>query len=318
MNSASTQAPTISPADVSAGHPARVPTVSDVSRPLEVVESTMSCRSLEELFRPERVESVAVQYSGDSMNVGLITRERCAAAMSGELGYGRALLYRKHVSELTDWSPTVVDPWCTVADALRIAMARPRPRRYDDLVVRAQVWASVSVSALVDALSGDVATVSDDDHLTGLRSRTAWLDALGAQSVAGTASSGYLAVVVVSLRGVSAVNSELGLDAGDAVLVSIADGLRNEYVPRSTLGRLSGTQMGLFAALAGPDDADAVAQGEAVARRVRSAAQTALRAVTAELGAQGTELRACTGYAVAPVGVLPGTLLTYAVDRTEP
>lgn len=317
MTTTSTHGPSTTPADALGGRAVRLPTVADVARPLEVVDSTMSCRSLEELFRPELVESVAVRHVADPSGVGLITRERCAAAMSGELGYGRALLYRKPVSELTDWSPTVVDPWCLVADALRIAMARPRRQRYDDLVVRSQVWSSVSVAALVDAHSGDVAVVSEDDRLTGLRNRTAWLDALGAQSVVGAGSGAYVAVVVVSVSGVAAVNTELGTAAGDAVLVSTADGLRNEYLPRSTLGRVSGAQIGVFVTLAGPDDASAIAQGDAVARRVRTASQTALRAVGAELGVQQGVLRARIGYAVAPVGVVPGSLLSHAIDRIE-
>ena len=318
MTTTSTQAPRTDAVDGPGGRAAHAPTVADVAHPLEVIDSTMSCRSLEELFRPELVESVAVRHVGNPAVVGLITRERCSAAMSGELGYGRALLYRKHVSELTDWSPTVVDPWCGVGEALRIAMARPRRHRYDDLVVRSQVWGGASVASLVDALSGDVVTVSDDDRLTGLHNRTAWLDALAAQSDVRVASSGYLVVVVVSLHGVRAVNASHGLDAGDAALVSTADGLRREYVPRSTLGRISGTQLGLCAALAGPDDASAVAQGDAVARRARTAAQTALRAVSAELGLRPDALRARTGYAVAPVGVLAGTLLSHAIERIEP
>lgn len=317
MTTTSTHATRTGTAEVAGGGAPRTLTVLDVARPLEVVDSTMSCRALEELFRPELVESVAVRHVGDPGAVGLITRERCAAAMSGELGYGRALLYRKHVSELTDWSPTVVDPWCGVGEALRIAMARPRRHRYDDLVVRSRVWGSASVASLVDALSGDVVVASDDDRLTGLLGRSAWLDAVAAQSVPVPAEGGYLAVVVVTLQGIRAVNTGYGLDAGDAAIVSTAEGLRREHVPRSALGRVSGTELALCAALPGPDDASAVAQGDAVARRARAAARTSLRAVSAELGLPPDALRPRLGYAVAPVGVLAGTLLSHAIDRTE-
>lgn len=297
--------------------------VADVARAVEVVESTMSCRSLEELFRPERVECVGVLDPADHSRVGLVTRDRCAAAMSGELGYGRALLFRRAVSELTDWTPTVVDPWTTVADALAIAMARPRRQRYDDLLVRSRVWGSVSVSVLVDALHGDGGTItvgggmSHIDALTGLLARQAWLEALAEQCAQGPENGTYVLLTVVSVTGIAAVNATYGLDAGDAALAAGAEGLQRVVVARSTAGRLSGTGLALVARISAGEDASAVLEGDAVAQQVRAATGTAVRSAAAARGVPVGTLRTRVGYAVAPAGVRPEILLVHALARME-
>lgn len=298
--------------------------VVDVARPVEVVESTLSCRSLEDLFRPERVECVAVLDPADQSRIGLVTRDRCAAAMSGELGYGRALLFRRAVSELTDWSPTVVDPWVPVADALAVAMARPRRHRYDDLLVRSRVWASVSVAVLVDALHGGVPEAAGADGvragvdaLTGVLDRSSWLAALGERCGQAAAPGSYVLVVVVSVVGLAAVNADHGLAAGDAVLASAAEGLQHAGVGASVVGRLSGTQLALVAPVSAHDDEGAVLAGDALAEQLRAAGTSALRAAAAAHGVPAGTLRARVGYAVAPAGVSGQTLLTHGIARVE-
>ena len=294
----------------------RVPVIADVSQPIEVVDATMSCRALEELFRPEQVESVGVRDGADHTRVGLITRERCLAAMAGELGYGRALLFRKPVSELTDWSPTFVDPWWTIPDVLRLAMARPRRRRYDDLLVRSQVWGCVTVASLVEHLSDGLGARADHDLLTGVRDRQAWLAALAAQISAHPDHSGHVVAVVIAVDGIAATNAAYGSQVGDAVLARVADHLRGEYVERSALGRLSGTWLALFAPLTGPDGLPgALARAEQVARALHVAAQTAVHHLVHDgvVPAQVVGIR--VGFALTPHGADGDALVSRAVAR---
>lgn len=297
----------------------RVPVVTDVSQPIEVVEATMSCRSLEELFRPEQVESVGVRDVADHTRMGLITRERCLAAMAGELGYGRALLFRKPVSTLTDWSPTFVDPWWSIADALRLAMARPRRQRYDDLLVRSQIWGCVTVASLVEHLSGELGARADHDVLTGVRDRQAWLAALAAQVSAHPDHSGHVVVVVVAVEGLAATNAAFGSRVGDAVLARVAEHLRGEYVERSALGRLSGTRFALFAPLTGPDGLHAaLAQAEQVASGLQSAAQVALRRLMHDGVVPDRAVGLRVGFALAPHGADGDALVSRALARLSP
>lgn len=294
----------------------RVPVVTDVSQPIEVVDSTMACRSLEELFRPEQVESVGVRDVGDHTRVGLITRERCLAAMSGELGFGRALLFRKPVSDLTDWAPTFVDPWMSVPDALRLAMSRPRRRRYDDLLVRSQVWGCVTVASLVEHLSGELGARADHDVLTGVRDRPAWLAALSAQTTAHANHGAHLVVAVVAIDGIAAVNAAYGFQVGDQVLAEVAGHLRGEYVERSALGRLSGTQLALFAPVASPDGPPAaLARAQHLAETLRTATEVALRRLVHDGVLPGGLVSVRVGFALAPHGASADALVSRAVAR---
>jgi hypothetical protein len=147
------------------------PTVETLAHPIEVVDVTMSVARLDELFRPVDVASVAVLDIAHPDVVGLITRERFMASMSGRLGYGRAVLARKTIEQITDWQPLVVDPYALVSEAAITAMSRTTERRYDDVLVRAHVWSVVSTSDLVRSLSTVLAVRSLHDSLTGLANR---------------------------------------------------------------------------------------------------------------------------------------------------
>jgi hypothetical protein len=138
-------------------HPA--PPVSDVrvpvgqmAEPIEVVGAEMACSSLDALFRPEAVSSVAVCDLSDPRRMGLITRDRHLAVSAGSLGYGRALLTRRQVGEVADWSPLVVDPRDTLLDVVARAMRRPARQRFDDVLVNDVVWSVVSTSQMVRGL----------------------------------------------------------------------------------------------------------------------------------------------------------------------
>lgn len=107
------------------------------------------------------------------------------------------------------------------------------------------------------------------DALTGLRNRRGLLDLLA--SVAG--SGRPVAVVSCDLDGFRAVNEELGDDAGDEVLVEVAD--RLALVVRSSDGvaRVRGDRFVLV--LPGADLAGALAVGERAVQVVREPVVTA-------------------------------------------
>jgi diguanylate cyclase (GGDEF)-like protein len=231
----------------------------------------MSVARLEQLFRPMDVASVVVLDHADPGAIGLVTRERFMAVMSGRLGYGRAMLARKTVAEITDWQPLVVDPESLVSEAAIGAMSRTSERRYDDVLVRAHVWSVVSTSDLVRSLSTVLAVRSLHDALTGLANRDLVLRRLRQHCLAVTDSPERVALVLMDVDGLSSVNDHHGLETGDALLAAIATRLTRAAPPLADLGRISGDEFVLVVRLpAAPSPEDA--------RRARADLTARLRA----------------------------------------
>jgi diguanylate cyclase (GGDEF)-like protein len=234
------------------------PTVQTLAHPVEAVDVTMTVARLEQLFRPVDVASVVVLDHTDPDAVGLITRERFMAVMSGRLGYGRAMLSRKTVAEITDWQPLVVEPDALVSEAAIIAMARATERRYDDVLVRAHVWSVVPTSDLVRSLSTVLAVRSLHDTLTGLANRDLVLRRLRQHCAAVTDTPERVALVLMDVDDLASVNDHHGVETGDILLAAIATRLTRAAPPLADLGRISGDEFALVVRLPaapGPEDA---------------------------------------------------------------
>jgi len=251
------------------------PTVRTLAHPVEAVDVTMTVARLEQLFRPADVASVVVLDHDDPGAVGLITRERFMAVMSGRLGYGRAMLARKTVAEITDWQPLVVEPDALVSEAAIVAMSRTTERRYDDVLVRAHVWSVVPTSDLVRSLSTVLAVRSLHDALTGLANRDLVLRRLRQHCAAVTDTPERVALVLMDVDGLATVNDRLGISTGDALLAAIATRLTRAAPPQADVGRISGDEFVLVVRLPaapGPEDA----------RRARADLGARLRAALSE------------------------------------
>jgi len=234
------------------------PTVQTLAHPVEAVDVTMTVARLEQLFRPVNVASVVVLDHTDPDAIGLITRERFMAVMSGRLGYGRAMLARKTVAEITDWQPLVVEPDALVSEAAIVAMSRTTERRYDDVLVRAHVWAVVSTSDLVRSLSTVLAVRSLHDALTGLANRDLVLRRLRQHCAAVADTPERVALVLMDVDDLASVNDRHGVETGDILLAAIATRLTRAAPPLADLGRISGDEFVLVVRLPaapGPEDA---------------------------------------------------------------
>jgi diguanylate cyclase (GGDEF)-like protein len=233
------------------------PTVETLAHPVEVVDVRMTAARLDQLFRPVHLASVAVLDIARPGVVGLITRERLLAAMSGRLGYGRAMLSRKTIDEITDWQPLVVDPRALVSEAAIAAMSRTHEHRYDDVLVSADTWAVVSTADLVRSLSTVHAVRSLHDGLTGLANRDLVLRRLRQRCVAVAGTTERVALVLMDLDDLALVNDAHGVATGDVVLAAIAARLTRAAPPSADLGRISGDEFMLvvqFPAAPGPED----------------------------------------------------------------
>ena len=218
------------------------PTVGTLAHPVEVVEVAMTVARLDQLFRPVQVASVVVLDAARPGVVGLITRERFMAALSGRLGYGRAMLARKTIGEITDWQPLVVDPGALVSEAAIAAMSRTHGHRYDDVVVGAHAWAVVSTADLVRSLSSVLAVRSLHDGLTGLANRDLVLRRLRQHCAAVAGTGERVALVLMDVDGLAWLNDHHGVGVGDVVLAGIAARLARVAPPSGDLGRISGDE----------------------------------------------------------------------------
>lgn len=239
-------------------------TVDQLAHPVDVIEGDLPVSRLELLFRSPHVQCVAVRE--DDERTGLITRRRFDAAMSGRLGFGRAILSRRESRELTDFAPLVVRPDAPVSEVAVRAMERRDERRYDDVLVLGEVWQAVSAADLVRSLSTQLAVRSLHDPLTGLPHRSMFWHLLGRRCAAVVGTPQRVVVAVADLRGFAQTNAVLGQAGGDAVLAAVGAALRGALPELWDVARLDGDEFAVAVTVPGAADerqADVIA-GEVV------------------------------------------------------
>ncbi|MCB1997183.1 MAG: GGDEF domain-containing protein [Burkholderiaceae bacterium] len=99
------------------------------------------------------------------------------------------------------------------------------------------------------------------DPLTGLASRSGWLEQVGRQHARGQVG----AVLFLDLDGFKAINDGQGHDAGDRALQAVAGVLTASLRPGDVAGRLGGDE---FVVAVQVDDADMPRAAQAVAQRI--------------------------------------------------
>jgi len=98
-------------------------TVGEIAVPVAVVDADVPMSEVEVLFRSPHLPCLAVQDALDG-RVGMVSRARFTDAQTGRLGYGRAVLARRPVREVADWSPLVVEESTGVVESATRAMER--------------------------------------------------------------------------------------------------------------------------------------------------------------------------------------------------
>ena len=101
------------------------------------------------------------------------------------------------------------------------------------------------------------------DPLTGLPNRSLLVERLDAALAASSVHDTVVGVCVVDVDGIDRVNDRYGRQAGDQLLVAVADRLRAAVRPNDTVARTGGTHFGICC-----DSLDDAGVADAVARRV--------------------------------------------------
>lgn len=241
--------------------------VSDLARPVTVVDSSMPVGQLEVMFRNPEVTCVVVQESGGE-RTGMIMRTGLTAALTGRLGYGRAVLERKPVASVTDWTPMVVRPDDAVSAVATRAMERPEEHRYDDVLVAGRTWGSAGTADLMRSLVAALAERSSQDPQTRLPTRAATWHSLARRCDLVRTSGTRVVVVLLDVRGMSRLNARHGLAVGDTVLVELAHRLRTGLPRGCEAGRVDGDRFAVLATLPPMDDIHAAASADQLRRHV--------------------------------------------------
>jgi diguanylate cyclase (GGDEF)-like protein len=229
-------------------------TVDQLAHPVDVVDATLPIAKLELVFRSPHVASVAVRDPSDPTRIGLVTRARFTAAMTGRLGFGRAVHARRATGELADFAPMVVLPTAQVSEVAVRAMERFDERRYDDVLVASDVWLVATTADLVRSLSTQLAVRSLHDPLTGLAHRSMFVHALARRCAEVTGTNRRVVVVQLDLRHLAQTNIAFGQSVGDVVLASVGARLRAFAPAGSDVARLDGDEFAVALTLPGAAD----------------------------------------------------------------
>ncbi|GII98880.1 diguanylate cyclase (GGDEF)-like protein [Sediminihabitans luteus] len=254
----------------------RTGTVADLAHPVVVVGAAMPVGELEVLFRAPEVRCVAVQEE-DGPRTGVVSRAGLATALTGRLGYGRAVLERKPTGSVTHWSPLVVRPGTPVAEVATLAMARGDQHRYEDVLVAGSSWASASTSDVMRSLVASLAERTTHDPATRLATRGATWQALAHRCSMVGASGTRVVLVLLDVQGMAHVNAAHGERTGDAVLAEVAARLTAALPRGCEAGRVDGDRFAVLATLPAMDDVQAAASAESLRRHLVAGAQGAVR-----------------------------------------
>jgi len=248
-------------------------TVSQVAAPARVLTADTPVTALEGVFWDDNLTSVVVTEPGTS-RVGMISSRQFYAAMSGRLGYGRAVLLRRSAGDLTDWRPLVVPHDAAVSDVATSAMARKREQRHDDILVTGETWSVASTSDVTLALVSRLTQSSAHDALTGLPTRAGVLHDLDRRCEMAKGGRARVVLALVRLRGLKHVNKAHGLQVGDAILRQVGREL-DEARPRGcSVGRFDSRVFAITATLPPSDDSRAVIEAASLVQGILADVRT--------------------------------------------
>ncbi|WP_229074924.1 bifunctional diguanylate cyclase/phosphodiesterase [Actinoplanes sp. DH11] len=279
-----------------------VPTLAGLAVPVAACRPGTPISAVESLLRADPAAAGVVVVDGDTVH--LIDRPTLDAALTGRLGFGRALLHGRPLSAVLGAPALVLPATTTWDDAARAALARPVGSKAIPLVVRlgAQDWGMAPIGPLVDYLSGLHARLAVTDDLTGLGNRRLLTELL-AQGRPETQ-----ALLFVDLNRFKDINDTLGHASGDILLQKVAGALRAAAAPGTGL-RLGGDEFVVHIA-----DVTGLPGTGTVEHRLRDAGHRLLHAIAGPFPVGGVPITVEAALGIAHGGMPGLTDLSAAAD----
>lgn len=243
--------------------------MGQVARPVQTVRPDLSVTELETVFWDKSASSVVVVDADDKDRVGLITRTRFTATMSGRLGYGRALVSRHTAGDVADWSPLVVSAVTPVAEVAVTAMERAEDVRYDDIIVASEQWSIASTAEVTLSLVALLEERATRDGLTGLPMRNSVRKDLQLRCDLASGGKARVALILIRLQGMGFVNDTYGESAGDLVLKEASTQLVSAVRSGGVVGRVGGRTFAVIMTLPPSDDHTAVTETAQIQKELK-------------------------------------------------
>ena len=217
--------------------------VGSLAVPVEPWSQDMSAVDADTRFQRDAM-SAALVAVGPPTGVAVLTRTQVHMQMTGPRGYGRALHTRSTVRDLLGPHTLVLPADATVVEGAHAALHRPPEARYDDIAV---CWSDgqmglLPVSALMEELAKEFATVALHDPLTRLPNRAALRQRMETCEL----DRLQYAVLLLDLDGFKRINDLHGHHAGDEVLIETARRLRTIIGAEDLVVRLGGDEFVIF------------------------------------------------------------------------
>ncbi|MEE8599684.1 EAL domain-containing protein [Euzebya tangerina] len=223
--------------------------IEHLSVPAVVIDATTDCSDVGRHFQAHPALSTVVVVSSTG-TPHLLTRAEFDEHMTGPLGFGRAVFWRRPVADLELSPATCVRQGATLLDTVKTVLARSGNRRYEDLVVLADSGPlrTLSVAELLATSSRSLSKMALTDSLTGLANRTAFMAELTSRSLVGEP----YAVMFLDLNGFKQINDQFGHAAGDVVLTAMGARIqatiqRSDPSHGTLAARLSGDEFAVMA-----------------------------------------------------------------------
>jgi diguanylate cyclase (GGDEF)-like protein len=221
-----------------------------------VIAPSDTCEAVDVGFRTRWTGSSVLVAPREPGGVhGMVARKDFLTTMTGRYGFGRSLWARRPVADVARWDVPRVEVTASLTEAAeRLATGDG----YQDMVVTAPDGSPVGIldpTTLMEALAAELAHEASHDHLTGVTSRSRFVDGLRERCATARADGGAVVLAFLDLDRLKQVNDSLGHSFGDALLHSVATRLAAGAGPGDLVGRLGGDEFALVRLL-GPQSPD--------------------------------------------------------------
>jgi EAL domain-containing protein (putative c-di-GMP-specific phosphodiesterase class I) len=209
-------------------------------RPLTVVEQTMTCEQLDEMFRRDlKLEHLVVLES--ERPLGLITRQSFYHQLGSRFGY--SVYQRKDVALIMKRNPLIVGEGMELTVLGNLAMNRELEDLYDPVIVVGPVGSFLGIITMKQLISSvidlEVRAASSANPLTRLPGNMmihGWLEEALAEPV--------FTIIYADLDNFKGYNDSYGFTQGDLMIKMLANILSSHLsslCPGAKLGHIGGT-----------------------------------------------------------------------------